>query len=73
MSKEYLQVFKSRLDEVEEGPVEIKNTRLVTLMEDMEQTYDIPVLYDETYVNDNPEIMKLYREVSYARDFERTV
>ncbi|GIP61976.1 hypothetical protein J32TS6_05310 [Virgibacillus pantothenticus] len=70
MMQEKLQSFHERFDNIMQAPKRIRNKRLVTLMEDMERTYNIPLLYSAAYTFNNPEVMKLYRQVSYARDFE---
>ncbi|AUJ23150.1 hypothetical protein [Virgibacillus dokdonensis] len=70
MTQEELQSFRDRFDNIMQAPKRIRNKRLVTLMEDMERAYNIPLLYSAAYAFNNPEIMNLYRQVSYARDFE---
>ncbi|MGG4180824.1 hypothetical protein ABEW03_16200 [Virgibacillus pantothenticus] len=70
MTQEKLQSFHERFDNIMQTPKRIRNKRLVALMEDMERTYNIPLLYSAAYTFNNPEVMKLYRQVSYARDFE---
>ncbi|WP_077705025.1 hypothetical protein [Virgibacillus dokdonensis] len=70
MTQEELQSFRDRYNNIMQAPKRIRNKRLVTLMEDMERTYNIPLLYSVAFNSSNPEVMKLYRQVSYARDFE---
>jgi hypothetical protein len=47
----------------------IRDSRLVVLMDDMEQRYSIPARFNATYASNYPGIMRLYREISYARTF----
>ena len=47
----------------------IRTNRLVNLMNDLEQSYNIPVFAMAVYEKKNPEVMALYREVSNARTF----
>lgn len=70
MTQEELQSFHERFINIMQAPKRIRNKRLVTLMEDMERAYSIPLLYSVAFNSSNPEVMKLYRQVSYARDFE---
>ncbi|MYL57398.1 hypothetical protein GLW20_07750 [Virgibacillus halodenitrificans] len=68
MTAEELEAFEERFKKIKEGKEPVRTTRLAVLMTDMEQCYNIPKLYSAAYAYHNPEVMKLYREISYARD-----
>jgi len=67
MTHEELQAYRDRFDDIMKSPKRIRVTRLVTLMEDMQQCYNIPIQNDVEFNKRNPEVVKLYREVSGAR------
>ena len=67
---EHLSTFRKRLDEILEGSEELKPTRISSFMTDMESVYKIPFLNDEKFNKNNPEVISLYREASFARVFE---
>lgn len=71
ITHEELETFRERLNEITSNSQSrlIRNTRLITLMEDLEQTYNIPVLYSAAFASRNPEVMRLYKDVSIARQF----
>lgn len=68
MTHEELQNFRKRFEEIKKGKEPVRTKRLATLMTNMEECYNIPMRYSTAYAYHNPEVMKLYREVSYARD-----
>lgn len=65
-----LQKFKGRLEEILNGSKKFKNGRLLILMSDLRNVYNIPLYHDESFNRKNPEVIKLYQKVSFARDFE---
>ena len=46
---------------------EIRDKQLAILMTNMEYEFSVPLLNDETYNKDNPNVIKLYRKVISAR------
>lgn len=66
-----LESFRERLNEITSNHQSrlLRNTRLNTLMKDLKQTYNIPVLYSAAFASQNPEVMRLYKDVSMARQF----
>ncbi|WP_330948872.1 hypothetical protein [Virgibacillus sp. MG-45] len=69
MTHEELQGFEVRFNDIKKAPEQIRDKRLVILMEDMECAYNIPLVRNEVYEHNNPEVMNLYRKVSMARSF----
>ncbi|MEC5422361.1 hypothetical protein QGM71_02505 [Virgibacillus sp. C22-A2] len=65
-SRNMLERHWQRYHEIINGQEALKEKRLVVLKRDLEQTYDIPVLAlaDEAFIRDNPEVMKLYADVT---------
>ena len=69
MTHEELQSYRERFEEIKNNDEPIRTNRLVNLMNDLEQSYNIPVFAMAVYEKNNPEVMELYREVSNARTF----
>jgi len=70
MTKHLLPAFHERFLEIQNiKSVKVRNSRLTVLMNDMEQTFGIPMLRNEAYERNHPEIMSLYRQVSLSRQF----
>ena len=69
MTHEELQSYRERFEEIDKCDEPIRTRRLGSLMNDLELTYNIPILYDREYNEKNEEVMNLYRAVSYARKF----
>lgn len=69
MEQEELQRYRERFNEISSGHEPVRTTRLTTLMEDLQQVYGIPTMYSAAYSSNYPEIMRLYKDVSYARKF----
>jgi hypothetical protein len=46
---------------------EEKDKQLSTLMTEMERKYHIPALRNETFNQENPDVMRIYLELSQAR------
>lgn len=67
MTHEELQAYRDRFDDIMRSSKRIRVTRLVTLMEDMQQCYNIPLRNNVEFNKQNPEVVKLYRAVSGAR------
>ncbi|MEN2464965.1 hypothetical protein [Ornithinibacillus sp. JPR2-1] len=72
-----LNLFKQRFEEIinSSSSRNIKSVRLAALLTDMESTFEIPLVGPEriaAFKRAYPEEMKLYREVSNARDFGGT-
>lgn len=67
MTHEELQAFRDRFNEIKKGKEPTRSSRLVNLMHDLKESYNIPILNDESYNRNNPEVVALYREVSKAR------
>lgn len=69
--EEMLELHQERFEEIKQCEDEdIKDLRLGALMTDMEQAYGIPivgVLRIEAFKQAYPNVMKLYKQVSYAR------
>lgn len=63
-----LEAFRNRFNEIKEGKEPMRTNRLVNLMNDLEQAYQIPATYSTAFQFNNPEVMRLYRDVSYARE-----
>ncbi|WP_337970309.1 hypothetical protein [Virgibacillus salexigens] len=70
MTYEEIEYFCKRFDEINESKEPVRTNRLSFLMTDMEQAYNIPNFYTAAYSFNNPEVMKLYREVQHARFFK---
>ncbi|GGJ61764.1 hypothetical protein [Virgibacillus salexigens] len=70
MTHEELEAFRNRFNEINESKEPVRTNRLSILMTDMEQTYNIPNFYSAAFNYHNPQVIKLYRQVSYARFFE---
>lgn len=65
-----LNYFKDQFEMVNEcKDPEVKNFQLGILMNNLEQTYNIPAQNDENYNRANPNVMELYKSVSNARVF----
>lgn len=62
-SNSYYLALKSIKERFEQGVDPTK------LMNEMEGTFKIPMLNDEDYNKDNPEVIQLYREISHSRNF----
>jgi hypothetical protein len=45
-----------------------RDITLASLMTEMEQTFQIPMMYYEAFEKVNPDVMHLYRQISYARE-----
>lgn len=45
----------------------IKNQRLIYLLDDLEEAYDIPQHVNKKFEEHNPQLMQLYYEVDNAR------
>lgn len=69
MTHKGLQSYRERFNEIKKSDEPIRTKRLVSLMDDLEQSYNIPVFAMAVYEKNNPEVMALYREVSNARTF----
>ncbi|APC48987.1 hypothetical protein BME96_12640 [Virgibacillus halodenitrificans] len=69
MTAEELESFEERFKEIKMSPV--RNTRLTALKKDLEDAYNIPEHYSVAFINNNLEVMRLYRDVCYAVDLER--
>lgn len=46
-----------------------KTTKYVELMNELERTYKVPALKDETYERENKKVIALYRKISMSREF----
>lgn len=44
-----------------------KGTEPSKLLDQLEKIYEIPALNDEAYNEDNPEVIKLYKEIAASR------
>jgi len=65
-----LPAFRERFLEIQNiKSVNVRNSRLTVLMSDMEQTFGIPMIRNDAYEKNHPEVMSLYRQVSLARQF----
>lgn len=67
-----LQIFEQRFEEIKNSGLSnyLKSIRLSALMTDMETVYDIPIVGHEridAFARAYPDIIKLYREISFAR------
>lgn len=67
MTNEELQAYQERFKNIMKTRKRIRNIRLVSLMEDMEQCYNIPLQNNVEFNKKNPEVVKLYRAASGAR------
>lgn len=45
-----------------------KTTKYVELMNELERTYKVPALKDETYERENKKVIALYRKISMSRE-----
>jgi 3'-phosphoadenosine 5'-phosphosulfate sulfotransferase len=65
-----LPAFRERFQEIQSiKSTKVRNSRLTVLMSDMEQTFGIPMIKNDNFEKQHPEIMSLYRQVSLARQF----
>lgn len=62
INADYEKVLHSNLSNRE------KTTKYVELMNELERTYKIPVLKDETYERENKKVIALYRKISMSRE-----
>ncbi len=69
MTHKELQSYRNRFKEIKNNDEPLRTKRLVSLMNDLEQSYNIPLFAMAVYEKNNPEVMELYREVSNARKF----
>ncbi|TFJ92172.1 hypothetical protein [Lentibacillus salicampi] len=65
-----LQQFQNRYFDILQSNEPMRTNRLVNLMTDMEQVYEIPILKRAEFERANPEVMHLYRLVSKSRNLE---
>ena len=65
-----LERFHDRYTQILETKEPTRTTRLTNLMDDLEQVYQIPTLYNLDFNSSNVRVMHLYRAVNRARDFE---
>ena len=65
-----LERFHDRYTQILETKEPTRTTRLINLMHDLEQVYQIPTLYNLDFNSSNVRVMHLYRAVNRARDFE---
>lgn len=70
MAAKTIIAFKERFEEIRMTKEPIRTKRLANLMSDMEKTYSIPFLSGEKYNRLNPLVIQLYRDISFARNFE---
>ena len=63
INADYEKVLQSDLSSRE------KTKKYVELMNELEQTYKIPALKDETYERENKKVIALYRKISMSREF----
>lgn len=63
INADYENVLHSNLSSQE------KTTKYVELMNELERTYKVPALKDETYERDNKKVIALYRKISMSREF----
>ncbi|WP_424474812.1 hypothetical protein [Oceanobacillus kimchii] len=71
ITHEQLKSFRERFNAIDKSQEPIRTKRLVQLMNDLEQSYNIPTFYSAAFSSMNPEVMRLYKDVSNARQFER--
>ncbi|EQB35014.1 hypothetical protein M948_18080 [Virgibacillus sp. CM-4] len=71
MSQKELQLYRERFIEIMWASKEVRDHRITALMDDMKKVYNIPDLYSAAFEFNNPEVMQLYREISYAKDLIR--
>ncbi|APC48270.1 hypothetical protein BME96_08855 [Virgibacillus halodenitrificans] len=69
MTAEELEALKERFKEIKQSPV--RGSRLLALKKDLEECYNIPEHYSVAFINNNLEVMSLYRDVCYAVDSGR--
>jgi len=62
INADYEKVLHSNLSSRE------KTKKYVELMNELEQTYKIPALKDETYERENKKVVALYRKISMSRE-----
>lgn len=62
INADYEKVLHSNLSSRE------KTTKYVELMNELEQTYKIPVLKDQAYERENKKVISLYRKISMSRE-----
>ena len=65
-----LEGLHNRYTKILETKEPTRTIRLRNLMDDMEQIYYIPALRNEAFEANNVRMMKLYRAVSQARNFD---
>ena len=46
-----------------------KMLKYVELMNELERTYKVPAIKDETYERENKKVIALYRKISMSREF----
>ena len=63
INADYEKVLQSDLSSRE------KTKKYVELMNELERTYKIPALKDETYERENKKVIALYRKISMSREF----
>ncbi|KAB8126933.1 hypothetical protein F9U64_19135 [Gracilibacillus oryzae] len=72
VERDRLKQFELRFEDIKSGNNKaIKAARLAVLQDDMEQVFKIPLIGKECayeFRSDNPEIMRLYRQVVRERD-----
>lgn len=62
INADYEKVLQSDLSSEE------KTKKYVELLNELEQTYKIPALKDETYERENKKVVALYRKISMSRE-----
>ena len=65
-------IYTNRFNHIVNLPDDIadqhhKDVSLAALMDDLEKMYRIPMMRNEEYEKEHPELMQLYRTVSMAR------
>lgn len=65
-------VYTDRFKNITESTLsnQVKDTRLASLMTDLEHVYGIPMIRNEQFEQENPCLMQLYRTVSMERSFD---
>lgn len=67
MSHEELAGYRQRFEQIVECAEPGRTRQLAVLMSEMEKEYNIPMLKNDAFNAANPEVIKLYREISLAR------
>lgn len=62
INADYEKVLQSDLSSRE------KTKKYVELMNELERTYKVPALKDETYERENKKVIALYRKISMSRE-----